>query len=204
MILQETLARLNRGLNEGDCFKAYNNMTLQVEERNSQSDEPKTEARVRRETEERVRREIKEARPETSVGFEGKFVRTWGSNGSGQGQFNYPYGITVSGQEVYVSDCHNHRVQVFSKDGTFLRLFGSQGSGQGQFNRPYGITVSGQEVYVSDWWNHRVQVFSKDGTFLRLFGSEGSGQGQFNYPSGITVSGQEVYVSSRDKVQVFR
>jgi hypothetical protein len=74
-------------------------------------------------------------------GSEGKFVRKWGapwgSKGSGQGQFNHPYSITVSGQEVYVTDVDNHRVQVFSKDGTFLRLWGENGNGQGQFNQPY-------------------------------------------------------------------
>ena len=68
---------------------------------------------------------------------DGTFPRLWGSNGSGQGQFAYPAYITVSGQEMYVSDYWNHRVQVFSKDGTFLRLWGSYG----QFVNPRGITV---------------------------------------------------------------
>ena len=55
----------------------------------------------------------------------GTFLRLFGSEGSGQGQLKHPRSITVSGQEVYVTD-ENHRVHVFSKDGTFLRLFGSE------------------------------------------------------------------------------
>ena len=44
----------------------------------------------------------------------GTFVRTWGSRGSGNGQFSNPWGVAVSAAgEVFVTDQSNNRVQVF-------------------------------------------------------------------------------------------
>ena len=46
----------------------------------------------------------------------GVFQSTFGSFGSGNGQFSDPYGIAVgSGGNIYVADTGNSRVQVFSQ-----------------------------------------------------------------------------------------
>ena len=78
---------------------------------------------------------------------------------AGDGQLNHPRGIAVSGEEVFVVELNNHRVQVFGLDGTYRRQFGEKGAGEGQFNCPTGIAVSGDEVFVVDPDNLRVQVF---------------------------------------------
>jgi DNA-binding beta-propeller fold protein YncE len=44
---------------------------------------------------------------------DGAFVRKWGGNGHGDGQFQHPYGVAVDSEHVYVVDIDNHRVQVF-------------------------------------------------------------------------------------------
>ena len=67
-----------------------------------------------------------------NIWMEGTFHCMWGTNGSGQGQLNYPEGITVAHGEVFVADSGNHRIQVFSLTGGFQRTMGTQGSGQGQ------------------------------------------------------------------------
>jgi tripartite motif-containing protein 71 len=143
----------------------------------------------------------------------GTFLRTWGSFGSGDGQFMFPVGVAVQGDEVYVADSANFRVQVFDRNGTFLRKFGSFGSGDGQFNGPVGIAVQGNEVFVTDELNHRVEVFDRNGTFLRTWGSFGLEDGQFLFTGGVAVQGNEVYVvdyndqnfpeSLGNRVQVF-
>ena len=56
-----------------------------------------------------------------SSSCEGVFHRMWGSHGSGQGQLNHSAGVAVAGQEVYVADTSNHRLQVFSTTGTYQR-----------------------------------------------------------------------------------
>ena len=45
----------------------------------------------------------------------GNFITKWGSNGSGDGQFNGPQGVAVDGSgNVYVVDAYNHRIQKFT------------------------------------------------------------------------------------------
>ena len=72
----------------------------------------------------------------------GTFVKTFGTNGTGDGQFNKPRGLAISSEnEVFVSEDGNHRVQVFDANGTFLRKWGSQGNLDGQLNQPLSLDV---------------------------------------------------------------
>ena len=73
---------------------------------------------------------------------DGTVLRTWGSQGSGPGQFQfreadtYVGGIAIDGRgAVYVSD-GSHRIQVFSAAGRFRASWGSHGRGAGQLDHP--------------------------------------------------------------------
>ncbi|XP_035657373.1 tripartite motif-containing protein 3-like [Branchiostoma floridae] len=56
---------------------------------------------------------------------------TFGGRGSGAGQFNGPYGVTVSDEgEIFVADKGNQRIQVFTLQGTFVRQFPTVVSGE--------------------------------------------------------------------------
>ncbi|HOL09915.1 MAG TPA: SBBP repeat-containing protein, partial [Bacillota bacterium] len=45
----------------------------------------------------------------------GEFLTKWGSFGTGDGQFDFPYGVAVdSSGNVYVADTGNHRIQKFN------------------------------------------------------------------------------------------
>ena len=47
------------------------------------------------------------------VTLNGEFVTSFGSHGSGKGQFVSPQGITATPDgHVFVTDCYNHRIQV--------------------------------------------------------------------------------------------
>ena len=136
-----------------------------------------------------------------------QFVTQWGSQGSGNGQFNGPYGLAVdSSGNVYVTDYNNHRVQKFSSTGSYITKWGSYGSGNGQFDRPWGIAVdSSGNVYVVDYGNDRVQKFSSTGSYITKWGSSGYGNGQFDGPNGIAVdySGNIYVVEAGDRIQKF-
>ena len=92
----------------------------------------------------------------------GEFVYQgeWGSFGTGPGQFNQPFGITVRPDGlVYVTDFLNHRVQYFTAEGRYLGRWGSYGHEVGNFARPWGVAFYGGRVYVTENSNHRVQYF---------------------------------------------
>ena len=63
----------------------------------------------------------------------------FGTPGSGDGQLNGPFGLTIVGEVLYVVDYLNNRVQKFTLTGEYLGQFGSKGSSEGQFNTPFGI-----------------------------------------------------------------
>jgi DNA-binding beta-propeller fold protein YncE len=91
--------------------------------------------------------------------LEGGFVRGWGSEGTAEGEFEFPVRVCVDGTHVLVSDCNNDRLQMFDLEGRFLQALGSEGTGEGQFNGPCGIAVWDDRLYVADRDNSRVQVF---------------------------------------------
>jgi DNA-binding beta-propeller fold protein YncE len=95
-----------------------------------------------------------------------------GTAGSGDGQFEYPYGVAVdTGGIVYVSDNANNRVQMFQDNGTFLTKWGVHGNNEGQFNAPHMVAVDAQgNVYVADKTNHRIQKYA--GPWLEIFVGE--------------------------------
>ena len=127
------------------------------------------------------------------------FVTKWGSEGSGDGQFSRPSGITVdSSDNVYVVDSDNHRIQKFTNEGEFIRMWGSEGSGDGQFYfTPADIVIDSLDtIYVTD--NSRsIQKFTNEGEFIRMWGSESGEDEQFvsNWPFHIAIdSSDNVYI----------
>ncbi len=139
----------------------------------------------------------------------GKKLRSFGAYGCGQGQFQYPCGVTVDGDgNVLVVDSGNHRIQKFTIDGDFLAAVGTEGCWPLQFDRPAGIAYSEQhrKLYVTDKANHQVQILNTDLTHFSTFGRRGSGEGQFNYPMHVACdTNGNVYVADRGnhRVQVF-
>lgn len=115
------------------------------------------------------------------------FVTAWGEKGSAPGQFNDPTGIAVAGEEVFVSDARNGRIQVFDLDGRYKRQFGTPGKGPGQLSRPMNLTVHAGEIYVAEYFNDRIQVFGLDGQVRRLIGKTGSAPGEFYASGGVAV-----------------
>jgi sugar lactone lactonase YvrE len=136
------------------------------------------------------------------------FVTAWGNHGSGDGQFDWPRGITVTPDGfVYTTEIGNRRVQKFTRDGVFVTKWGTYGSGDGQFNYPIGVAVDSEgDVYVADHANHRIQKFTANGTFITKWGSKGTANGQFGKPTGIAIDDNgDVYITEYDggRIQKF-
>ncbi|WP_269850541.1 PKD domain-containing protein [Methanosarcina horonobensis] len=138
----------------------------------------------------------------------GGFISTWGSSGTGNGEFSNPQGIAIDSLgTAYVADTGNNRIQMFGSNGIFLYTWGSSGNGEGEFNVPTGIAFDSlNNVYVVDTSNTRIQKFDSSGMFITTWGYYGSDDGQFSNPQGIAVdSSGSVYVadSDNDCVQKF-
>jgi hypothetical protein len=134
-------------------------------------------------------------------------AQAWGSQGSGEGQFDIPSALALDGRgQLYVADTGNHRVQAFDTDGAFVAAWGSYGKGDGQLNGPTGIVLTSDGYCcVADRGNHRVTLFNETGSFRGWLGRnsyllsgyhapgsmgdpiEGTGHGEFRTPCAVAV-----------------
>ena len=125
----------------------------------------------------------------TILNKEGKKVKSFGTRGTKEGQFDFPRGVAIS-QDGHILVTDNHRLQKLTFEGDCLKSVGSSETGNGhlQFNQPTGITVhptTGQ-IFIADTYNHRIQVLNKDLTYYYSFGKKGSSPEQFQYPWDVT------------------
>jgi len=90
----------------------------------------------------------------------GTFITSYGTRGSGNGEFDYPSGIAIDGDYIYVADRQNNRVQKLLKaDGTYV-------SEVGGFLLPEGVCVLGDYVYIMDSGNASLRKYDKDLNFI--------------------------------------
>ena len=90
----------------------------------------------------------------------GEYIGSFGSPGSGPGQFRVPHSVSVSQDgRVYVADRENNRVQVFTPEGGFLAEWTD-------FKCPMGVHIdASQVVYVTDQIP-RLSIYTLDGELL--------------------------------------
>ena len=76
---------------------------------------------------------------------DGKFIKQWGSKGSGPGELSEPHSIAMDSQgRLFVGDRENNRIQIFDQDGRHLAEWR-------QFGRPSGIYITADDtIYVAD------------------------------------------------------
>ncbi len=100
---------------------------------------------------------------------------SFGSIGTGDGQFNLPGDVAVDdNRNIYVADSSNHRIQKFDSNGNYLAQWGSSGSGDGQFYFPHSIEYAPDGyLYVGDYGNSRIQIFDTDGNYIDKFATTG-------------------------------
>jgi 6-bladed beta-propeller protein len=107
---------------------------------------------------------------------DGKFIKHWGSTGSGPGQFSGLKALVIDAQgNVYVADAGNKRIQVFDSEGTFKTQFANIGNPlamcitRGATQYLY-ISHSGDPDGMVDQTIYKVAL---DGKVVGKFGSAG-------------------------------
>jgi DNA-binding beta-propeller fold protein YncE len=134
----------------------------------------------------------------------------FGTPGSKPGQLMGPHGTLLDGEDLYVADTFNNRVEVFRiPEGAgrprLVRVFGDFGSAIGQLRAPHaGFAMAAQGerkglLFVPDTRNHRVQSFRVTGepAGVVLGSQQGSEPGQLDTPIGAAFdpSGSVLYVA---------
>jgi DNA-binding beta-propeller fold protein YncE len=95
----------------------------------------------------------------------GKFVASFGGRGSYPGLFAAPSGVDVFGEQLFVADRDNHRIQVLGLDGKYQYEWGQHAlrprEGDGKFHYPCDVAVmsNGSSVLVYEEVEDRVQTF---------------------------------------------
>jgi DNA-binding beta-propeller fold protein YncE len=77
---------------------------------------------------------------------DGKFIKAWGSLGSGRSQFRNPHALAFDSRgRLFVADRVNGRIQIFNQDGKYLTEYHA-------FNHPSGLFIDKNDrLYAVDY-----------------------------------------------------
>jgi DNA-binding beta-propeller fold protein YncE len=143
-----------------------------------------------------------------------RVIGTSGIEGKSDNQFAQPRGIWIdlNYKEIYVCDCNNHRISVFSSITlAHIRQIGRgiQGTSLGCLNYAVGLCLDdSKHIYVADTNNHRIAVFHQlTGAQINTIGSQGTTPGKLSSPYGVCVdkSTGSLFVADYEnhRIQVF-
>jgi sugar lactone lactonase YvrE len=152
---------------------------------------------------------------------EGDFVRSVGTVGQITEAsefpeiFQFPNNVKVQGEEVWVADSNNRRLQVFDLEGEFDRIVVTEGLPRGlDFLNPFSDdepvseedTSTPSRFVVIDTLSHDGTIWNTEGDKIVNFGERGVLEGQFNYPNDTSVAEQNlIFVadSANGRIQVW-
>ncbi len=104
----------------------------------------------------------------------GKFLMTWGTKGTGPGQFDLPHSIDIDAKRrVYVADRSNSRIQIFDENGKYLDQWDN-------IRSPYHIMITAdQHLWVADGVTNKFLEYDLNGKLLYSWGTYGTFPGAF-------------------------
>ena len=137
--------------------------------------------------------------------------QSFGSTGTGAGQFYGPHGLAIdSSARIYVADTYNCRIdRIDDITGANWVSFGTCGSGAQQFSTgglaDLAVDSSGR-IYVADPGNGRIDRFDDmSGANWTTFGTPGSGTDQLLGAQGVAVdSANRIYIADTGNRRLVR
>jgi DNA-binding beta-propeller fold protein YncE len=129
----------------------------------------------------------------------GKVIFSFGSEGSGEGQFDSPTDLVISSSgKIYVSDKGRGSVQVFDSEGKFLSAVNKLGD-------PARITVDAQDnLYVLESATNVISMHSAKGAVIGNLGKEKEGTpGALVKPVALMATIDEILVLDGSRVKVY-
>ena len=127
---------------------------------------------------------------------DGRVLASWGSEGSGDGQFKGVSSVAVdpTTNKVYVADPVNSRIQVFDSNGKFLTKWSIPEWGQPRGFEDLAIDSGRNRLYASSGHLASVLIFDLNGT--RLGNLTPEPPKKLEGPSALALSGTKLYVLS--------
>ena len=123
---------------------------------------------------------------------DGSFLKTWGGEGAGPGEFRQPHSIVADARgNVYVADRANQRIQVFDGDGNFLRESRHPGT-------PCGLCLCGDGKHMMLAHGHAGKIIKLDlnGNALGATGGQGKGPNRYGEAHFLALDRREdIYVA---------
>jgi len=154
----------------------------------------------------------------------GDWVKSWGTKGTGPGQFNLPHAIAIDrNNNIYVGDRTNRRIQVFDTDGKFQRMFsidippvpgthavnGATPTGdrlKAVIGQPNSLCIppSGNVMFVGEsTFPGRIFKISLDGKVLGVIGKSGRNLKQFSGAHALACPSEtEIYAAETSNWRV--
>ena len=121
---------------------------------------------------------------------DGKFIKSWGGEGTELGKFNVAHGIAVDAKgQLWVADRENQRIQIFDQDGTFVKQLKFAGL-------PCSLQIGEREIYMVNGFAGQLLKMDLNGNVLAAVGKPGKGLGEFGEAHFIAVSPKgEIYIA---------
>lgn len=138
----------------------------------------------------------------------GDSLRMVGGYGSGTLQFDQPVAATArQGNDVYVADQNNHRVQRFNRMLDYVTTIATRETTneRARFGYPRDVAVNRQgDLFVVDGENRRIVKFNTQGMWERTFGDQTSGQARIVDPQRIELDQLDnLYIIDAERVAQF-
>jgi sugar lactone lactonase YvrE len=128
------------------------------------------------------------------------FTRKVGSYGSGNSQFDNPYGIDVDRKYIYVADSVNKRICVFWKDTLgWVKEIKNFVGGPGSFQKPVDVKVDDSYMYVADMDAGVVIVLRKDvANYYNFLDLPFALDAKTKMPTGLALDNTYIYIADNN------
>lgn len=127
----------------------------------------------------------------------GTSIFKFGKKGTGEGQFQFPYGITGDKKgNVYVADLYNNKISIFDSKGKFIKYFTDENKKADFLKSPGGLRIYNNKLWVTDIQLSKVFEFDLKGKKLLEISTATAKDDTLNAPNAVTLdSDKNIYVS---------
>ena len=104
-------------------------------------------------------------------------------------EMNFPFGICINLNRVYVTQLDGNSLSAYSTEGRYIQSVGNKGKKELEFDCPRAVAVStvNNLISICDWLNDRIQCLNLDLTFHSFIS-------EVTQPSDIKLTSQDVVV----------